>query len=118
MEDLSNIINQIFIKNQVEKVTMPGYAFIELSWAADSAEAPVKMFDICIAQSAMIFVNSRPICLREHGSWTARLKVSRQIRQWLGHTQPVHLLQAPGHARFWLWQSGPVADVAMPRWLG
>ena len=87
MEDLSNIINQIFIKNQVEKVTMPGYAFIELSWAADSAEAPVKMFDICIAQSAMIFVNSRPICLREHGSWTARLKVSRQIRQWLGHTQ-------------------------------
>ena len=25
----------------------------------------MKMFDICIAQSAMIFVNSRPICLRE-----------------------------------------------------
>ena len=68
-EDLSNALSQIFIKIQVEKVTIPqengrprGFAFVDLSWAAD---APVKMIDICIAQSAMIFVNSRPIYLRE-----------------------------------------------------
>ena len=54
---------------QVEKVTIPqrngrtrGFAFVDLPWAA---EAPVKMIDICVAQSAMISVNSRPIYLRE-----------------------------------------------------
>ena len=36
--------------------------FVDLSWAA---EAPVKMIDICVAQSAMISVNSRPIYLWE-----------------------------------------------------
>jgi len=68
VEDLSNALSQIFIKIQVEKVTIPqengrprGFAFVDLSWAAD---APVKMIDICIAQSGMIFVNSRPIYLR------------------------------------------------------
>jgi hypothetical protein len=68
-EDLSHALSQIFIKIQVEKVTIPqengrprGFAFADLSWAAD---APVKMIDICIAQSGMIFVNSRPIYLRE-----------------------------------------------------
>ena len=68
-EDLSNALSQIFIKIQVEKVTIPqengrprGFAFVDLSWAAD---APVKVIDICIAQSGMIFVNSRPIYLRE-----------------------------------------------------
>ena len=68
-EDLSNALSQIFIKIQVEKVTIPqengrprGFAFVDLSWAAG---APVKMMDVCIAQSGMIFVNSRPIYLRE-----------------------------------------------------
>ena len=70
-EDLSNALSQIFIKIQVEKVTIPkengrprGFAFkfVDLSWAAD---AQVKMIDICIAQSGMIFVNSRPIYRRE-----------------------------------------------------
>ncbi len=69
MEDLSNALNQIFKRIQVEKITIPqgngrprGFAFVDLSWAAD---APVKMFDICVTHSAMIFVNSRPIYLRE-----------------------------------------------------
>ena len=68
-EDLSNALSQIFIKIQVEKVTIPqengrprGFAFVDLSWAAG---APVKLMDVCIAQSGMIFVNSRPIYLRE-----------------------------------------------------
>lgn len=69
VEDLSNALNRIFKRIQVEKVTIPqrnekslGYAFIELSWAAG---APVKMFDICVTHSAMVFVNSRPIYFRE-----------------------------------------------------
>ena len=67
--DLSNALSPIFVKIQVENVTIPqrngrsrGFGFINLSWAA---EAPVTMFDICVAQSAMIFVHSRPIYLRE-----------------------------------------------------
>ena len=68
-EDLSNALSKISIRIQVEKVTIPqengrprGFAFVDLSWAAG---APVKMMDVCIAQSGMIFVNSRPIYLRE-----------------------------------------------------
>ncbi len=93
-EDLSNALNQIFIRIQVEKITIPqgngrrpGYAIIDLSWAA---EAPV--IDICVAHSDMIFVNSRHGVLYTFGSWTARLivirhtlLVSRQISQWLRH---------------------------------
>ena len=48
-EDLSNALSQIFIKIQVEKVTIPhengrplGCAFVDLSRAAD---APVKMIE-------------------------------------------------------------------------
>ncbi len=69
MEDLSNALNQIFKRIQVEKVTIPqgngrsrGFAFVDLSWAAD---APVDMLDINVTNSAMIFVNYRPIYLRE-----------------------------------------------------
>ncbi len=67
--DLSNALNVIFKRIRVEKVTIPqrngkslGYAFIELSWAVG---APVKMFDLCVKWSALVFVNSRPIYFRE-----------------------------------------------------
>ncbi len=53
----------------VRKVTIPqrngrslGYVFIKLSWAVG---APVKMSDICVTHSDMIFVNSCPIYFRE-----------------------------------------------------
>ncbi len=69
VDDLSNALSAIFKRLQVEKVTIPqrngrslGYAFIKLSWTVG---APVKMSDICVTHSAMMFVNSRPIYFRE-----------------------------------------------------
>ena len=67
-QDLRKVLDRLFKKVRVEKVTIPRvngrskYGFIEISWAH---RAPVQILDLCIIHSGMIQVNSRPIYLRK-----------------------------------------------------
>jgi hypothetical protein len=67
-QDLGESLDKVFRKIRVEKITIPRvdgrskYGFIEISWAH---RAPVKLADLCIKNSGMIQVKSRPIYFRE-----------------------------------------------------
>ena len=67
-QDLGESLDKVFRRIRVEKITIPKvqgrskYGFIEISWAQ---RAPVKIKDICIKNSGMIQVNSRPIYFSE-----------------------------------------------------
>jgi hypothetical protein len=67
-QDLGESLDKVFRRIRVEKITIPKvqgrskYGFIEISWAQ---RAPVNIKDICIKNSGMIQVNSRPIYFSE-----------------------------------------------------
>ncbi len=67
-QDLCQALDRNFKRIRVDKNTIPGlngrskYGLIEISWAY---RAPVYLADLCIKNSGMIQVNSRPIYFRE-----------------------------------------------------
>jgi hypothetical protein len=67
-QDLRQALDRFFKRIHVDKITIPRvdgrskYGFIEISWAH---RAPVKLADLCIKNSGMIQVKSRPIYFRE-----------------------------------------------------
>ena len=67
-QDLRQALDRFFKRIHVDKITIPRvdgrskYGFIEISWAH---RAPVKLADLCIKNSGMIQVYSRPIYFRE-----------------------------------------------------